>query len=225
MTIEKEIKKITLFPNEVHPLSEDALIDYVSPMGELEYFPKVNKGFTIRVSPDGRVDKIDAWTAEFTHKENLFKVTVDVDRVVIETTARVELHEMLEKVTPIINIVIRNNPQGLSRIAIGFTTFGTAKLEELKNRIRISEEEFKDESAREKREQFVKVKGLKNEKGVELLKYNEVHSFKVIWHREDMRYIDDYDINTSIDTPIEAIIPSMDSFFSEVVKIFSGINA
>ena len=221
MTVEKENKRITLFPNDAHPLSEEALIDYVSPMGEIDFLPKVNKGVTIRIDPSGNVDKIDAWTIEFNHSENLFKVTVDVDRVVIESESAIEWRSMLEKVYPIIEIVVKNNPEGLSRIAVGATAIGSASLEELRDFINISNEEIQDKSAREKIVRFVRVCCLPDDNGEELLKYNDVHTYKVIWQKDEFNYINDYDINTSADTDAEVVTSSLNRFLSDVIERLS----
>lgn len=224
MTVEKEIKKITLFPNEAHPLSEDALIDYIGPMEKLGFLPIVNKVVTIRINPkSGNVDKIDAWTIDFSHKENSLKVTVDVDRVTIETESGMDLTTMLDKAGPVVEIVI-NNCRSLSRLAIGKTIFGSANIEELRHSINISDIEINDGSSIEKTLQYVRVNSLKSDEDKELLTYNDVHIFKVIWHGEDFGFIDDYDVNTSIDSSPENVTSSLSKFFDEVVLLLENKN-
>lgn len=223
MTAGKELKRITLFPKDVQSLTQERLMSYITPMGDLKFLPAAKKGVSLRPVASGELKVVDSWAVDFTSVDDGVKVSVTVDRIDILCERESDWRHFFDQAEKIIKIVLQNNPRGIARVAVGYAS--TRFIAENKVRPLLGEgkEDTDLRKVKEKTDKIVLVDTLKDIEGKELLKYNDVHTITVTAGQDGWTLSDDYDINTVVGSDVNVVTSYISLFLTVVIEKLSSL--
>lgn len=215
MIITKETKRFTFFPKDNSLLSTEKIMEYITPMGALNFLPNVSKGYSVKFKGAQVESTEEAWTVDFnsSNQENI-KVTVSDERIDILCFADLDWDEVLAKVKPVISLISANNPKGFNRIAIGSTFNGNVGNDEIEDRFTLFAQEAKEERVQDLMKRSVRLEEIPLEGREIKLELNDVQTLTLTRKERDWNFTYDVDINTIVKSDSKVVTESIDIIFN-----------
>ncbi|MEE1083624.1 MAG: hypothetical protein UH850_07815 [Paludibacteraceae bacterium] len=140
-------RRVTLFTSTPMVYNEQTIPDYIQKFSTLKLIPSLNKGFGLKVGPDGSVVPEQMISLDFKNLNDTFKVTLGLDRFDIISALEDEiLEDFILKTDNVKSSLSSIYPNEFNRIALGLIVFIPAssdKMDEVyKNLFNFSREEF-----------------------------------------------------------------------------------
>ncbi len=223
MAAVKELKRITLFPKDDQFLTQERLMSYIVPMGDLKFLPAAKKGLSLKAVPSGELKVVESWAVDFTNVDDGVKVSVTVDRIDILCEGETDWQHFFDQAEKIIKIVLQNNPLGIARVAVGYASTRYMAENEVRPLLGEGKEETDLRKFKEKTDKIVLVDALKDAEGKEVLKYNDVHTIIVSAGHDGWTLSDDYDINTVVGSDEGTVTSNMSLFLTVGIGKLSSL--
>ena len=219
-------KRITLFPSDAKPLTEESLMDYIRAFGDLKYIPFVNRGIAIAMGNPGDTNPIprEIFTVDLRNKDNSITISISAERIDIISSAQDDFSKFLETSELIFRILDSIHSSGYNRIATGAEFLHAYSREEINKMMEGSTKIPFNQEVVEWSERSASRKSFSPDNSDVTLLYNDVTTIYINISEDNSdsyKFKTEYDINTYIPQNKEIISCYKKDFLNMAINLIN----